>query len=516
MPVDSGFLTRGRAVTLGPYDTESVEYAFYFPTTGHFTHFPAHVSKHEQLVAAARAKTLNVVEALSEVDTTSWESVSQRGTQPEVLAYLAAHNVDRLDLSRIAWRMQDATHFAEVLDQLRARHVYDNTLWSYALKHGHAVALGEYMCHQGSFLRSAGRALPPGLMEVNPVERGWHEHLEYQPLTNARAHCLGSRTQILNSALDTQYRRFLDQAKYQPQLDSEQLLAATYYLFVQDRVEAGLEMLARVDPAEVACGLQYDYLRAYAAMFAGDAAQARELAQAHQAHPVERWRKLFENILAHLDEAQGAGSRVVDEHDRQQSQAALAAGAASFELEVADRRVQLSYRNLTHCQVNYFPMDIELLFSRQPFVQQDSERFGVIMPTRRDELALPKGAHHRFELPEEFHSANVIVEVVAQGARKAHASYANDLNIHLVQSYGQLRVRHRKTHKPLPVVYVKVFARHHDGEVSFYKDGYTDLRGYFDYATLSTDQLDGVERFALLVCSEHDGAVIREAAPPQR
>ena len=48
----------------------------------------------------------------------------------------------------------------------------------------------------------------------------------------------------------------------------------------------------------------------------------------------------------------------------------------------------------------------------------------------------------------------------------------------------------------------------------FHKDGYTDLRGRFDYASLTGANLETAERFAILVLSESDGAVIREVAPP--
>jgi hypothetical protein len=68
----------------------------------------------------------------------------------------------------------------------------------------------------------------------------------------------------------------------------------------------------------------------------------------------------------------------------------------------------------------------------------------------------------------------------------------------------------------LPSTYVKVYARKRGGSVEFYKDGYTDLRGWFDYASLSTTDLDNVERFAILVCSDKSGASILEASPPVR
>jgi phosphatidylethanolamine-binding protein (PEBP) family uncharacterized protein len=55
-----------------------------------------------------------------------------------------------------------------------------------------------------------------------------------------------------------------------------------------------------------------------------------------------------------------------------------------------------------------------------------------------------------------------------------------------------------------------------NGQVRFYKDGYTDLRGKFEYASLNTDDLNQVQRFALLVIDPDAGAQIEEAQPPAR
>jgi hypothetical protein len=64
--------------------------------------------------------------------------------------------------------------------------------------------------------------------------------------------------------------------------------------------------------------------------------------------------------------------------------------------------------------------------------------------------------------------------------------------------------------------YVKVYARMKDGSVKFYKDGYTDLRGRFDYSSLNTNELESVERFSILVSDENHGAAVRETAPPKQ
>ena len=84
-------------------------------------------------------------------------------------------------------------------------------------------------------------------------------------------------------------------------------------------------------------------------------------------------------------------------------------------------------------------------------------------------------------------------------------------------SFMHLHVGFDKTGEaPLPRVYAKVFARTADGRVHFHKDGYTDLRGRFDYASLSDDPNSGATRYSVLVLDESRGAVIREINPPSR
>jgi hypothetical protein len=72
------------------------------------------------------------------------------------------------------------------------------------------------------------------------------------------------------------------------------------------------------------------------------------------------------------------------------------------------------------------------------------------------------------------------------------------------------------TAKGIPKVYVKVYARLADGTVKFHKDGYTDLRGRFDYTSVNTPERQPISRFAILAFSEEQGSLIQEASPPQQ
>ena len=139
------------------------------------------------------------------------------------------------------------------------------------------------------------------------------------------------------------------------------------------------------------------------------------------------------------------------------------------------------------------------------------------MPNKSAELGLTgKDGVQSFELPAGVKGANVVVEVEAGGGRVSKPCFAHELAVQVVEPYGQLRVSQRAARKPLPRAYVKAYARTKDGAVKFYKDGYTDLRGRFDYASVSTPERLPVARFALLVLSDDRGATIREAAPPQQ
>ena len=80
------------------------------------------------------------------------------------------------------------------------------------------------------------------------------------------------------------------------------------------------------------------------------------------------------------------------------------------------------------------------------------------------------------------------------------------------------------------------------GAVAFYKDGYTDLRGRFDYASLNGPEnaspqptpyeaapangldyqmlkpaeLSNIEKIAILILSDTHGATVKEVNPPGR
>ena len=516
LPVNGGFQTRGTHVALDPHSTQTIEYFFYFPQTGKYPHYPVTIARNDKVIAGVAPFTFNVVGKLSKVDKTSWAWLSQNGTPDDVLAFLKTANLHRLDLKEIAWRMKDRDYFKQATALLHARQVYDQTLWSYGLLHNDAETIRAYLAHTRLPDR-CGLWLVSPLLTLDPVERLVYQHLEYAPLVNARVHPVGAKPKILNNRFRAQYQQFLKVLSYKPALGSADMLGVTYYLALQDRVSEALDWFARVDRKVVPEQMQCDYVEAYLAFYRGDVETARKIATRNAAQPVNRWRQRFAQVLAQLDEAAGAAAAVSDQESRDQAQAALAAAAPALEMQVEAGRIRFDYRNLKSCTLNFYPMDIELLFSRSPFLQEGSAQFAFIKPVVSRVIELPVGKDtFALDVPAEFRTKNVMVEALGAGARKAQAYYANTLKVQFIEAYGQLVVTHAETRKPVPTAYVKVYARTKGGEVKFFKDGYTDLRGRFDYASLNTNELEDAEKLAILIMSDTLGAVVRETPPPKR
>ena len=505
-------------VVLPPYGTHGHEYSFYFPQAGAWSHFPVHVSRAGVIVAASPARVLPVTASAAARDTSSWAHVSQHGTIAEVVTLLERANLSALatdgdGLALVAWRCKDRAAYDAIVGVLERRHWFDARLWGYALVHRDVDRIPVWLRTQGDRLQEAGPALD--MLGIDAEGTGAYEYLEYAPLVNARAHRLGGARRILNDGLATQWDAFLELVMHRPRALPEDLLAATAYLLAQDRVADALAILGRVDAAQVTDRMQHAYLAAYAACLAGDVAAARAAIGSWIDHPVDRWRDRFGAMRAMLDEVDDGTAVVTDASNREQLQARAAARQPTFELALSSDGIVVSSQHVTALELRFFEMDVELLFSRQPFVQSDVSRFSFIEPGERLPVTDPP-PEARVPWPASMRAKNVVVEAVGAGQRKAKVHYANDLALTVAGHLGQVRAVRGSDRQPLARAYVKVYARKRGGTVAFYKDGYTDLRGWFDYASLSTTDLDTVERFALLVASDTAGATIIEAAPPQR
>ncbi len=516
LPAASSHETKTQQMDLAAFSTQTLEYFFYFPTPGDFAHYPAHVSMEARAVAVADPLRFNVVDKPSEIDTESWAWISQNGTENQVLDFLSNENLQSIDLSLIAFRLKDEEFYQDVIEMLGKRFAYNDVLWSYSIHHDDKETIGQFLQHADNFVAQCGIFLQSEILNIEPVIRHVYEHREYWPLVNARAHQLGPNRKILNNHIWGQYHRLLDIVARQTAADDEGHLALAYYMLLQDRIAEGIDHFNQVNVDRLPVRLQYDYCAAYIAMYLEKPDEAAEIADRYKDYPVKRWRDLFVAVTSQVDEIRGGATAVVDDTDQSQQQTAAASQTPSFDFVVESRKTKVRYQNLDELIVNYYQMDVELLFSRNPFVQRQDEGFALIKPNATETVSLSGDSDTvEIDLPDQFRNSNVLVEVIGAGDTKRQAYYANSMTVQLIEQFGQLKITDADSGDMLPRLYVKVYARKADGSLHFYKDGYTDLRGRFDYASLSNQNLDDVNRFSILVISDEFGAIVREADVPK-
>jgi len=303
---------------------------------------------------------------------------------------------------------------------------------------------------------------------------------------------------------------------------------------LQSRIEDAKQHFERIAVDTLPMRIQYDYMDAYLDMYRQRFDRAAEIADRYTTYGVSRWKDLFAQIRLQVAQRTAMlegrqipvsdpnASDITDPVQRMlldargMEQDTLASETPALELKEQDGTLFLTYQNVDRVDVRYYQMDIELLFSRNPFVQQEGGSLMSIQPNRMETLPLAdRKGKQEIALPKEFANRNVLVEVSYGAISQSRVLVSSAMDVTLADSFGRLQATSGNG-KPVDLAYTKVYARHKDGSVRFYKDGYTDLRGQFDYASLSTNDLDSVERFAILILHPELGAWIREAAPPKR
>ena len=161
--------------------------------------------------------------------------------------------------------------------------------------------------------------------------------------------------------------------------------------------------------------------------------------------------------------------------------------------------------------VKYYLIDAEILFSRSPFVKDEAKQFSFVKPFLKQTHSANL---EKILMPADLIGKNVVIEVNSDDLQEFRTFYSSELRVQINEQFGELRVYHKD--KPLSKVYVKVFCKNQGGGENFYRDGFTDIRGKFDYANSSGKSLNDIKKFAILVCDEKYGSTIKEADIPKK
>ncbi|HBJ38947.1 MAG TPA: hypothetical protein DDZ51_30205 [Planctomycetaceae bacterium] len=531
----SGQATDSKTLVIEPFAVQRLEYQFYFPKPGTFAHYPVCVGVDGRLVARGTQRTFDVVAAPTKIDEDSWPSVAAYGDAAKIATFLEKANLRKLAWDLVAHRMKDADIYQTITRVLRENQIEATNLWGYSLHHRDVDGMKTFLSQQPLLIASTGPVFRSDLLKVDPIDRQLHELLEYAPLVQARIHPLKAEREILNPTFKDQYVRFLRVLAHQGEIATDQEIQIVYYLILQNRIEEAIKRFSELDEDRLTPALQYDYLTGYLALHRGDYATAGQVATKHQNHTIPRWRERFRAMLANLNQRddlmKGSQLASVDNAkrppidnsgdlsliDRDQQNAAAADRVPLINVAVEGSILKIEHRNTSEVTINLYAVDLELLFSKTPFVRDDLATMAMVEPTRSERIELEsKDGIKQFRLNDVMARQTLLVEVSSGAARATTLYYGGNLTAYVSQAFGQIQVTDSSNRQPVETAYVKVYARHHDGSIHFHKDGYTDLRGRFDYVSVSSGDLGSVQRFAILVIDPERGATLQEADPPTR
>jgi hypothetical protein len=478
--------------------------------------YPLQVSESDTVLARTAMRTLRVVAEAPPADANSWPALASDGSDDAVLERLKTANLNTIDLKLIRWRLRNADFFRKVTPILHERLYYSKDVASFGFVHDSLPAIRDYLENLLP-IHDSGGALPPiegeerlqfgewldsPLLEIRPViHRDW-ETLEFDPLVNPRAHRFADKERLTHEEAARHYERFLEVLSWKPALSDDDKLALTAHLLMQDRIDEALVRFDEIDAAKLEAKLAYDYLKAVVHFHRAQPEEARSIAARRASLPPGLWKSRFDAIVAQADEIVALKMPRPLEAERPAEE------APSLDLALAtDGKLQVKHHRLDKTLLQLFSVDLEVMFSKDPFLSGEGAALPAIRANESREVAL-QGEQTEVELPEAFRRGNVLVS-----AQSDKTKVLRVLDSRAIETVRQpldrtIQVFDSTSRLPLPQTYVKVYVQGPNGEAVFHKDGYTDLRGKFDYLSHTASDLGEIRKVAVLVSHPEKGARI--------
>jgi hypothetical protein len=503
IPLEGKPATLSSTVEIEPHGVLMLELAFYFPAAGDFPVYPLHVSEDGVVLAHTGPRTLRVSNNPEKPDDASWLTLARDGSNEEVLSRLLTENLDAIGLGAIRWRLKDKAFFLKVSEILRDRLHFSPEITAYGFHHNDPESIRAYL-ENSEAVRQLGQWLDSPLLDVRPRTHHDWQTLEFDPLVNPRAHRFGDNPRLTHAQARAHYQAFLDQLAWKPALDAADQLSLTAWLFLQDRVEAALGRFPKIDPEKLTGRVNYDYLHAVALFYQEKPAQARTIAAAALPKlPPGLWHDRFQAVIGQADEiaALATSDQAPETHD--------AGPAPAMDID-QDAQGLLRVRStaIDKAVLNLYQIDLEMLFSKAPFELENAGRTRpAILPNSVIELhPVPGESETTVAIPQFLRKGNLLVSAESGDFKQLKILQSKALELRHLPQDRAVRVLDAATRKPLAKTYVKVFAEKRNGEVVFHKDGYTDLRGMFDYLSHTGSDPADIKRVAILASHPEKGA----------
>eukprot|EP00767_Chilomastix_cuspidata_P006043 gnl/Chilomastix_cuspidata/634.p1 GENE.gnl/Chilomastix_cuspidata/634~~gnl/Chilomastix_cuspidata/634.p1 ORF type:complete len:2589 (+),score=581.71 gnl/Chilomastix_cuspidata/634:844-7767(+) len=633
VPLDPNMYSQVLSVTLMPLQTQSFNFSYYFPVAGEFIQPPALVSLGGNPIASA----LKTARLLGDLDpSASFEPsiavhdyfleeptetkqraifILARKPRDEVLEFLRTENIfDLFDIQNgrisdeqpdpivmaLGTRLTESKEFFEdIFHTLTARGWRSRMLLNVGIHHKNWDAIRIYS-QEMILTEDHGDDVPllwldSSLLHIFPFKKPGNYfqtgagtsfgakklgQLDFTPLINERFFQLGTKREINNQRLRTQYIAFLNAIAAAPTdvlgSDPDIVLSLCYFLLLQDRFVDAERLFAPIKDHFLVNirerrGADGPHLQAWALATFLELSLAEpdsegvipDLPIAKEAMKMpdipwvdaSRFGSFFKDVQRYMHRlgfaeepeepyAETPARKAGDDNPDAEAEALRAnlegqsegvlldAQITRSETERGAPAISITSRNVEEVELRFFSVDVEMLLISNPELldvlsaahslaasTKGIETLSVLVPTFSMRVQPGPDTAQKavtvVELPEIMRSCALIVEIRARNAPSRVVSIQHTLlEIIVSEKFGRLSVNRARTSRPVPKAYVRVMAKKKDETISFWKDGYADLAGWFDYTSVSSQDLSTVREFILFVDAPGMGAAVKTAAPP--
>ena len=476
-----------------------------------------------------------------------------------ILNYFKNDIFNDKDISYILYLLKnDKDFYNSLIAILRKRGFYNNNVWSFGFYHKDEKAINEYLNTKDNIKNDLSYDFKSTLYSYRDSDDSkLRPHLEYSPLYNARKHPFGNKndkneTNIVNKEFNDTYRKFIINLLSLQELKIKEKLQLVYYLILQDRMEDTLDIIEKIKKEELDDNnnknykIQYDYIKAYLDFCFGypEFKIASSLCDKYKSFPLIHWKDKFEEIEDQLLEYEGKEKISMDkislESDNLSNKKALTRELKekepklSFSIDNKTGKLLILHSNISELEIKLYFIDLEQLFTRDPKISEIinkeknndnsnikiKDHFGFVQPNYSEIIKIPKEKINKnengtsYDIPEKYKNKNLFIEIKAESIKIFDIYFSSNFHVIISENLGELKVV-ENNFKPIIKAYVKIYVELNNNEVQFYKDGYTDLNGKFNYLALNTDQLNNSKKFYIFVSEEKQGSIIKECNPPK-
>jgi hypothetical protein len=212
---------------------------------------------------------------------------------------------------------------------------------------------------------------------------------DYNPLINQRAHKLNAdstgASNILNQSLKCTYSEFLLYLTWKRHYTIQDYMILISYLLFEDRLHEALGLWEKFEtlfPGDTkfetdgSLQIQYDYMKAYMSLYSasaqtGDFEVSKDICMKYIGYPVLFWRNMFvaiANQLAEIEDTDKLEMAEMEDSNLALDNAVLVDREESLEAEVISGELRIEFRNVGQVEIKYFKTDMEILFSKNPFL----------------------------------------------------------------------------------------------------------------------------------------------------